>query len=123
MGILASILIAAQIFFVSYEPQEAFLIKTPDIYYEWNDELEECTGYDVNIDDIDFYVVPGQYWYSLLNGYVEGEYIPTELGRRARILLAEPLIFSSWLVKHELAHHHLQMPGHPEPPFNDCEYR
>ena len=123
MGFFAAALILTQTVIGWYQPLEYFRIRTPDEYYTWNMELEGCTGYDVNLDDVEFYVVPWEAWYSNINGYVNGEYFPVETGQKARIYLAYPLMYQKWLVKHEIMHHHLNVPGHPEPPFGDCEYR
>ena len=54
---------------------------------------------------------------------VVGEYFPAELGNKARIYVGYKNMYQKWLVKHEITHHHLGIPGHPEPPFGDCEYR
>jgi len=119
MGLLVSLLILLS----SSQPVEAYRIYTPEVYYTWNSELEGCTGYDVDIDDIDFYVVPVEAWYSPLNGHVNGEYLPATSDQRAIIYLAYPRMYEKMLVKHEITHHHLNVPGHPSPPFEDCEYR
>ena len=124
LGILAGLLLLSQTVSLSGQPVEAYRIKTPVEYYEWNEELKSCTGYyEANIEEVEFYLVPAESWYSFLNGYVNGEYHPADLGKPPKIYLGYVNMFSEWLVKHEIMHHHLQVPGHPEPPYNDCEYR
>ena len=123
LGILAGLLLLGQSVALSGQPTEAYRIHTPTEYYEWNEELKSCTGHDINIDEVEFYLVPTDSWYSFLNGHVNGEYLPTYLGKPPMIFLGYVNMYTEWLVKHEIIHHHLQVPGHPEPPYNDCEFR
>lgn len=90
-------------------------------YTDWFHEVEECTGKVGGMWRIHWYVMPDTHFSCGPTIWAIGCYIKTRGGDH-EIFIASDRLDDSEVIKHELIHFLIQKPGHPEPPFEMCEY-
>jgi hypothetical protein len=98
-------------------PPGTVRLAEPEIYRDWYQKTEACSGRTGEFSTIQFYVVPGVDSFPTEEGAKVGWWILD--GGTNRIVLAGNLASQELVVRHEMLHALLQRPGHPTEYFVD----
>jgi len=93
----------------SFLPTAAIEITPPQDYLSWWNQTRQCSGLDGTFSQLHWYVVPGVSTIANDHDEVAGFWLA---GRRA-IVLAGWYQLSPLVVRHEMLHALLRVPGHP----------
>jgi hypothetical protein len=100
-----------------FEPHDARpLDAVPQVYSIWWQQMEDCARVTAPLDQIEWYVVPGERL-ATPEGLRWGWWSPPHA-----IYIAEPYLEDEWLVEHEMLHDLLQTGAHPAA-FETCGVR
>lgn len=90
----------------------------PVEYKAWWGQMQRCTGFKKDIEDVEFYVaIHPRYVQTHLRSVGEVRYEPN------RIYLPASELYTPGVVSHEMVHILLEEEGHPEPAFGFCAPR
>jgi len=86
-------------------------------YQAWFDRTKECSGIGGQINEIQWFIVPGVETFETSAGPKVGMWEKT--GGVARITIAGNYARHEMVVRHEMLHHLLDREGHPGEFFGD----
>jgi hypothetical protein len=95
----------------NFDPQGDVPLEPPPVFREWFAKTEACSGLSGNFDRISWSVVEGRS-FSCSSGQCAGHW-----RKDHHIFLAGDWAMDEMVVRHEMLHDLIGMPGHPAPPF------
>mgnify|MGYP001560156500 CR=1 FL=1 len=97
------------------------IIPVPDIYRQWWQEMENCSGRTRNFNDITWLKFPESASYAACGDRERG-CLGFYDGYRNRIHIRDDLILSRWVVGHEIVHALIRHSdkNHRNPAFERC---
>lgn len=96
-----------------FAPEDAERIEPPEIYRAWWSRTEQCSGRTGRMTRIQWFKVPG-HGFACPTGTCAGRWEDNH-----SIYIAEDWLEHEMVVRHEMLHELLNVPGHPDPPFGD----
>lgn len=94
-----------------FDPEGDVPLDPPPVYREWWVKTEACSGLSGNFDRLTWSVVDGPS-FSCSSGQCAGHW-----SKDHHIYLAGEWAMDEMVVRHEMLHDLIGMPGHPAPPF------
>jgi hypothetical protein len=96
-----------------FDPEGDVPLDPPPVYREWWAKTEACSGLQGNFDRISWSLVEGRS-FSCSSGQCAGHW-----RKDHHIFLAGDWAMDEMVVRHEMLHDLIGMPGHPAPPFGE----
>lgn len=94
-----------------FDPEGDIPLDPPPVYREWWTKNQACSGLQGDFDRLRFSVVPGRS-FSCSSGQCAGHW-----RKDHHIFLAADWVMDEMVVRHEMLHDMIGLPGHPAPPF------
>ena len=94
-----------------FDPQGDVPLNPPAVFQEWWNKTKACSGLEGNLDRISWSVIDGPS-FPCSSGQCAGHW-----RKDHHIFLAGDWAMDEMVVRHEMLHDLIGMPGHPSPPF------
>ena len=94
-----------------FDPQGDVPLDPPLVFQEWWDKTQACSGLQGNFDRISWSVIDGPS-FACSSGQCAGHW-----RKDHHIFLAGDWAADEMVVRHEMLHDLIGLPGHPSPPF------
>jgi hypothetical protein len=96
-----------------FDPEGDVPMDPPPIYHDWWAKTEACSGLKGNFDRVTWSVIEGRS-FRCASGQCAGHW-----DKNHHIYLASEWAMDEMVVRHEMLHDMIGMPGHPAPPFGE----
>jgi len=94
-----------------FDPQGDVPLDPPPVFREWWDKTQACSGLQGNFDRVSWSVIEGPS-FACSSGQCAGHW-----RKDHHIFLASDWAADEMVVRHEMLHDLIGLPGHPAPPF------
>jgi hypothetical protein len=111
----ARLVLAASLLMVlsacGFDPEGDVPLDPPPVYREWFAKTQACSGLKGNFDRLTWSVIEGPS-FRCSSGQCAGHW-----SKNHHIYLAGDWVMDEMVVRHEMLHDMIGIPGHPAPPF------